>query len=110
MVHCYFDQATSFSTRFCSFHLSLSPGCFVARARKGNGIRVCGSRRRILSPYPQPPSCGVPRFSVFFFLPFFGSAARKIYIAGQIEIIHYLNSVATTVRDLLVDVAPDSPL
>lgn len=29
---------------------------------------------------------------------------------GQIEMLYYLNSVATTVRDLLVDVAPDSPL
>lgn len=49
-------------------------------------------------------------FFVFFFLPSFGSVARKIHIADQIEIIHYLNNVATTVRDLLVDVAPDSPL
>lgn len=30
--------------------------------------------------------------------------------SGQIEMLYYLNSVATTVRDLLVDVAPDSPL
>lgn len=30
--------------------------------------------------------------------------------SGQIEMLYYLNSVATMVRDLLVDVAPDSPL
>lgn len=30
--------------------------------------------------------------------------------SGQIEMLYYLNSVATTVRDLLVDIAPDSPL
>lgn len=29
---------------------------------------------------------------------------------AQIEMLYYLNSVATTVRDLLVDVSPDSPL
>lgn len=57
------------------------------------------------------PSLSLSRsHSVSVSPPFFGSAARKIHIAGQIEIIHYLNSVATTVRDLLVDVAPDSPL
>lgn len=113
MAHCYFDKAASFPGRcFCLFHLSLSPAA-VAHARKGIGIRVCGSRRPCL----QPPSCRVPRFASSrrctypsLFLPFPGLRRRKIHIAGQIEIIHYLNSVATTVRDLLVDVAPDSPL
>lgn len=38
------------------------------------------------------------------------TSAEESGESGQIEMLYYLNSVATTVRDLLVDVAPDSPL
>lgn len=55
-------------------------------------------------------SLSLPLALPSFLLSFSGFRCAQVHIAGQIEIIHYLNSVATTVRDLLVDVAPDSPL
>lgn len=101
----------------CSF-LLISSHTFPRRdPRRGRAMEFESVDLRDASSHPAPNHLpgGVPRFAssrrcIFSLSPFLRAPLRKIHIADQIEIIHYLNSVATTVRDLLVDVAPDSPL
>lgn len=80
------------------------------------------SSRSILSRVPSsavPPAFGSSRrflaSTLSLSLPLSSAeigytSAEESGESGQIEMLYYLNSVATTVRDLLVDVAPDSPL
>lgn len=69
-------------------------------------------------PPPRPPVHSSRRFLAFTlslslplsFAEIGYTSAEESGESGQIEMLYYLNSVATTVRDLLVDVASDSPL